>query len=137
MFDRVLNTPLYCSRALLTADIRVHWLYHIGKVLGFEITSYLDSRYRKNIMLLSHATHNYFSTKILDKSWKNVPIDKIVVKWISVKQYYIYFNSFWNNFLFLYPLKTSENQSFSDFFRGYRNGALKLKWVKWQDQSYS
>ena len=32
------------------------------------------------------------------------------------------FNPFHANVPFLYPLKTSENQRFSDMFRGYRNG---------------
>ena len=31
-----------------------------------------------------------------------------------------YFNSFNATALFLYPLKTSENNRFSDVFRGYR-----------------
>ena len=35
-------------------------------------------------------------------------------------------NPFQANIPFLYPLKTSENRSFSDVFRGYRNG--KLDW---------
>ena len=34
------------------------------------------------------------------------------------------FNSFHASVPFLYPLKTSENQSFSDVFREYRNGIL-------------
>ena len=33
-------------------------------------------------------------------------------------------NLFQANALFLYPLKTSENQRFSDVFRGYRNRTL-------------
>ena len=33
-------------------------------------------------------------------------------------------NSFQTNALFLYPLKTSENQKCSEFFRGYRKGTL-------------
>ena len=33
-------------------------------------------------------------------------------------------NPFWSNVLFLYLLITSENQRFSDVFRGYRNGTL-------------
>ena len=33
-------------------------------------------------------------------------------------------NSFQVNVPFLYPLKTSENQKFSDVSRGYRNGTL-------------
>ena len=31
---------------------------------------------------------------------------------------------FYHNVSFLYLLKTSENQSFSDIFRGYKNGTL-------------
>ena len=31
---------------------------------------------------------------------------------------------FYYNVSFLYLLKTSENQSFSDIFRGYKNGTL-------------
>ena len=37
-----------------------------------------------------------------------------------------WFNPIHANVLFLYPLKTSENQSFSDVFRGYRNVTLAL-----------
>ena len=33
---------------------------------------------------------------------------------------------FWANVQFLYPLKTSGNQRFSDVFKGYRNGTLAL-----------
>ena len=33
-------------------------------------------------------------------------------------------NPFQANSTFLYPLKTSENQRFSDIFRGYKNAAL-------------
>ena len=33
-------------------------------------------------------------------------------------------NPFHANVPFLYPLKTSENQRFSDVFGGYRNGTL-------------
>ena len=33
-----------------------------------------------------------------------------------------FFNPFEPNTPFLYPLKTLENQRFSDVFRGYRNG---------------
>ena len=33
-------------------------------------------------------------------------------------------NPFHTNASFLYPLKTAENQRFSDIFRGYRNGKL-------------
>ena len=36
-------------------------------------------------------------------------------------------NHFHVNVLFLYPLKTSENQRFPDVFRGYRNGTLARK----------
>ena len=35
-------------------------------------------------------------------------------------------HSFQANIVFLYPLKTLENQMFSDAFRGYRKG--KLAW---------
>ena len=34
------------------------------------------------------------------------------------------FNPFLTNVSLLYPLKTSENQLFSDVFRGYRSGTL-------------
>ena len=33
-------------------------------------------------------------------------------------------NPFYSSVTFLYPLKTSENQKFSDVFRGYRNATL-------------
>ena len=33
-------------------------------------------------------------------------------------------NPFWSNVTFLYPLRTSENHRFSDFFRRYRNVIL-------------
>ena len=33
-------------------------------------------------------------------------------------------NPFWSGVTFLYPLKMSENQSFSDVFMGYRNVTL-------------
>ena len=35
-------------------------------------------------------------------------------------------NQFWANAPFLYPLKKSENNSFSDVFRGHRNWILGL-----------
>ena len=35
-----------------------------------------------------------------------------------------HFNLFSTNIPLLYPLKTSENVRFSDFFRGYKSGAL-------------
>ena len=34
------------------------------------------------------------------------------------------------NALFLYPLKTSENQTFSDVFQGDRIGTLTRDWLK-------
>ena len=40
------------------------------------------------------------------------------------------FNLFRANVPFLYPLKSSQNQSFSDVFKGYRKGALACNWVK-------
>ena len=40
-------------------------------------------------------------------------------------------NPFHDTALFLYPLKTSENQKFSDFFRGYRK-----KTVAWNRVIY-
>ena len=36
---------------------------------------------------------------------------------------------FSTNIPFLYPLKTAENQRFSDVFRGYRNGTLVWNWL--------
>ena len=33
-------------------------------------------------------------------------------------------NPFWPNVPFLYPVKISENQRFSNIFRGYRNGTV-------------
>ena len=35
-----------------------------------------------------------------------------------------FLNPFQPNVPFLYPLKTLENEMFSDIFRGYRNGTL-------------
>ena len=40
------------------------------------------------------------------------------------------FNSFHATGLFLYPLKTSENQRFSDVFRGYRKRPMALNELK-------
>ena len=42
---------------------------------------------------------------------------------MSLSCYEKLFNSFWPNFPF-YILKTSENQRFSEKFRGYRNGTF-------------
>ena len=41
------------------------------------------------------------------------------------------FNPFIRNVHFLYPPKTSENQRFSDIFRGYKKGKLRSNGVKW------
>ena len=51
-------------------------------------------------------------------------------------------NPFQATGLFLYPLKTSENQRFSDVFRGHRKrpvawNGLRSKWVKWKPFSYT
>ena len=48
-------------------------------------------------------------------------------------------NPFHVNAPFLYPLKTAENQRFSDIFRGYKNGKLASKGLTsreiWDEQS--
>ena len=41
-----------------------------------------------------------------------------------MKQSFLVFNPFSTNVPLLHPLKTSENQTFSDFFRRYRSGTL-------------
>ena len=42
-------------------------------------------------------------------------------------------NPFYANVLFLYLLKTPENQNFSDVFRGYRNMTLDVKRINIKD----
>ena len=42
----------------------------------------------------------------------------------SQRCYWRTLNPFWPNVPFSYPLKTSENQTFSDVFRGSKNAAL-------------
>ena len=46
---------------------------------------------------------------------------------ISLESYFCGINPFYANVPFLYSLKTSENQRFSDVFRGYGNGSLVSK----------
>ena len=55
------------------------------------------------------------SAKSENKNKSGVTKGNIGKKWV---------NPFWSNVLFLYLLITSENQRFSDVFRGYRNGTL-------------
>ena len=50
--------------------------------------------------------------------WIHLGYEKI----IGVEEWLV--NPFSASVPFLYPLKTSESQRFSDVFRGYRNGRL-------------
>ena len=43
---------------------------------------------------------------------------------IEMNLHTFYLNPFLTNVFFLYTLKTSENQIFSDVFRGYRSGSI-------------
>ena len=43
---------------------------------------------------------------------------------LQIQMILVYFDTFYPNVPFLHPLKKSENQRFSDIFRGYRNGTL-------------
>ena len=55
-------------------------------------------------------------TKIVP-SWM---LDRVINKYTSAVRVQVNFF----NVPFLYPLKMSENQRFSDIFRGYKNGTL-------------
>ena len=59
-----------------------------------------------------------------ESRWKSLTCIDLIKVW--------YLNPYSPNVTFLYPLKTSENQRFSDVFRGYRNvtlGEYGLIWM--------
>ena len=65
---------------------------------------------RRRVKDTSSGSHN---ESVVNLFRANVPIN---------------FNVFPVYYKFLYPLKTSENQRFSDVFRGYRNAVVYRKY---------
>ena len=119
----------YCIVSILSGKIRTftlctftHWeIIAEFRLAKFSKNPSLPSKkeFRKEIFVKSFGS--FWTRKLGTKKYKKGTVEKrTLTRWLNWRFGFISFYPFHTTGLLLYPLKTSENQGFSDVSRCYR-----------------